>query len=184
MANVLVPIADGSEEIEAVTIIDVLVRAGAEVTVASVMEHSQIIASRGVKLDANCLIGSCGREWDLIALPGGLPGADHLAQSGPLMELVRQQLAQQRLLAAICAAPAVVLGRHGLLADRVATCYPGFQEELASQARAVSVERVVEDENLITSQGPGTAMEFSLALVTRLFGSEKAAAVADGLLSR
>ncbi|WP_019602728.1 DJ-1 family glyoxalase III [Teredinibacter turnerae] len=184
MANVLVPIADGSEEIEAVTIIDVLVRAGAEVTVASVMERTGITASRGVKLDANCLIESCGQDWDLIALPGGLPGADHLAQSAPLMALVRHQLAEQRLLAAICAAPAVVLGRHGLLADRVATCYPGFQGELASQARTVSVERVVEDGNLITSQGPGTAMEFSLALVTRLFGTEKATAVANGLLSR
>lgn len=184
MKRVLVPVADGTEEIEAVSIIDILVRAGADVTVASVMASESVTASRGVKLTANCLIAECDCAWDLIALPGGLPGADNLAESKMLQDLVKRQLEEKKYLAAICAAPAVVLGRRGLLEGRTATCYPGFQEELASQGGSLSHDHVVVDENLITSQGPGTAAVFALKLVETLFGYEKAKTVADGLLMR
>ena len=173
--KVLVPIADGSEEIEAVCIIDVLRRAGADVTVASV-DGLQVTASRGVKIVADTLIADCaGTAFDLIALPGGMPGAEHLRDSVELIRLLRRQQAEGRLCAAICASPAVVLQHHGFLGGRKATSHPNFVDRLENREQADS--RVVVDGNLITSRGPGTAIEFALKLVELLFGSEKAAEV-------
>jgi len=180
--KVLVPIADGVEEIEAVCIIDVLRRAGAEVTVAAVGELA-VTASRGVRLLADRPLESCrGEHFDLIALPGGLPGAEHLRDCGLLTDLLRQQARQNRLYAAICAAPAVVLQHHGLLVGRRATCHPALADRLDPAARPGA--RVVVDGNCITSQGPGTALEFALELVSRLFGPERAEAVAGPMLAR
>lgn len=180
--KVLVPISDGVEEIEAVCIIDVLRRAGAEVTVAAV-GSLEVTASRGVRLVADCRLADCaGKRFDLIALPGGLPGAEHLRDSEVLTALLREQALGKRLYAAICAAPAVVLQHHGLLAGRRATCHPALADRLEPQA--ASPERVVVDANCVTSQGPGTALEFALALVERLFGPERAKAVADPMLAR
>lgn len=174
---VLVPIADGTEEIEAVVIVDVLRRAGAEVTVASVDQLS-ITASRGIKLTADCLIDGCkNRQFDLIALPGGMPGAEHLRDCAVLADMLKQQKAAGRLYAAICASPAVVLKPHGLLDNRKATCHPAFQGKLPDQS-GVS-KRVLVDENCITSQGPGTAMEFAIELVRCLFGDARAKQVAE-----
>ena len=178
--NVLVPIADGTEEIEAVTIIDVLARAGANVTVASA-DAIQITASRGVKLVADKLIAECTDEsFDLIALPGGMPGAEHLRDCAPLIEMLKAQKAAGKLVAAICASPAVVLAPHGLLDGKKATGYPGTQDKLPKSANG----RVVVDGNCITSQGPGTAMEFAVELVNQLCGKEKAQQVAAGLLMK
>jgi 4-methyl-5(b-hydroxyethyl)-thiazole monophosphate biosynthesis len=175
-AKVLVPIADGTEEIEAVTIIDVLRRAEAEVTVASVNDL-QITASRGVKIVADCLIDACkDRAFDLIALPGGIPGAEHLRDNATLKTLLLNQKAAGRLFGAICAAPAVVLETHGLLEQRQATCHPGFVEKLRDRSAVES--RVVVAGNCVTSRGPGTAMEFSLKLVELLFGEERMKTVA------
>jgi 4-methyl-5(b-hydroxyethyl)-thiazole monophosphate biosynthesis len=173
--KVLVPVADGSEEIEAVCIIDVLRRAGADVTVASV-GSLQINASRGVKLVADRLIGDCLQEaWDLVVLPGGVPGAEHLRDSAELSQILRRQADRGGLYGAICAAPAVVLQHHGLLAGRRATAHPAFVEPLAD---ADEISRVVIDGSCITSRGPGTAIEFALELVAQLFGPEKAREVA------
>ncbi len=174
--TVLVPVADGSEEIEAVTIIDVLRRAGADVTVASV-DGLQITAARGVKLVADCLIGDCRqREYDLVALPGGMPGAEHLRDNTVLKEILLRQSGGGHLFGAICAAPAVVLGTHGLLRNRKATCHPGHVQNLHDPSAAA--EPVVVDGNCVTSQGPGTALAFALKLVELLFGREKMEAVA------
>ncbi len=176
--KVLVPIADGSEEIEAATMIDVLRRAGAEVTAASVA-GMQITASRGMKLAADAVIGDCvGIDYDLIALPGGMPGAEHLRDCQPLIEMLKAQAAGGKLYAAICATPAVALVPHGLLAGKKATCYPSLQNQLDKASK----ERVVVDGNCITSQGPGTAMEFAVELVRALYGDAKAKEVADPLL--
>lgn len=176
--NVLVPIADGIEEIEASTIIDVLRRAGAEVTVASVGQL-QVTASRGMKLVADVLIADCtGQTYDLIALPGGMPGAEHLRDCQPLMDMLKQQKSAGRLYAAICATPAVALTPHGLIDDKRATCYPAMQEQLPKPAS----ERVVVADTCITSQGPGTAMEFAVELVAQLFGQTKADEIAAPLL--
>ncbi|WP_346838049.1 DJ-1 family glyoxalase III [Microbulbifer sp. SAOS-129_SWC] len=180
MTRVLVPIADGSEEIEAVTLVDILRRAGAEVTLASVMPQLRVRASRGVTIEADCAIDDCAAQvWDLIALPGGMPGAEHLGNSAVLTELLAAQLATGRWVGAICAAPTVVLGRHGLISDYRATCHSGFRDELRGLVTEASDERVVVDRNLVTSQAPGTAMAFSLRLVGCLFGEEAARRVAD-----
>jgi len=175
----LVAIADGSEELEAVTIIDVLVRAGANVTVASVGEM-QITASRGVKIVADALIGDCkGQEYDLIALPGGMPGAEHLRDCSELIEILKKQRQANRFYAAICASPAVVLQHHGLLEGRKATCYPSPDLNLPGRQDA----KVVVDGDCVTSQGPATALEFALKLVELLFGKEKSHQVAQAMLA-
>ncbi|MCI0499700.1 MAG: DJ-1/PfpI family protein [Planctomycetales bacterium] len=180
--TVLVPIADGSEEIEAVVIVDVLRRAGADVTVASV-DGLHITASRGVKLTADCLIGDCKKkQFDLIVLPGGMPGAEHLRDCALLVDLLKQQKAAGRLYAAICASPAVILTPHGLLDGKKATCHPAFHSKLADSSAASG--RVVTDDSCVTSQGPGTAMEFAIELVRCLFGQARAGRVADPMCIR
>jgi len=180
----LVPIADGSEEIEAVTIIDVLRRAGVEVTVASVGvgKTKQITAARGTNIVADSFIADCAdKAWDLIAIPGGIEGADHLAASEILDQLLRSQAQQGKFYAAICAAPAVVLGSKGLLADKTATSHPRFYQSLI--AKEVDTEsRVVVDGNCITSQGPGTAIDFALELVEQICGIVKREEVASPLV--
>ena len=136
--NVLVPIADGTEEIEAVCIIDVLRRAGAQVTVASV-DQLQITASRGVKLVADKRITEClDFTFDLIALPGGMPGAEHLRDSKELTMMLKRQQQEGRLYAAICASPAVVFQHHGLLGQRKATAHPAFVDQLENVDHAES----------------------------------------------
>ncbi|MCX5644487.1 MAG: DJ-1/PfpI family protein [Phycisphaerae bacterium] len=178
--KVLVPIADGSEEIEAVCIIDTLRRAGAEVTVAAV-GRLQVTASRGVKIAADATIADCrGQIYDCIALPGGMPGAEHLRDSAELIEMLKKQKQAGRFYAAICAAPAVVLQPHGLLEQVRATCYPAFRNKL--DLAYASDERVVIDGNCVTSQGPGTAIEFALKLVELLFGTEKARQVGAAMV--
>jgi 4-methyl-5(b-hydroxyethyl)-thiazole monophosphate biosynthesis len=185
MTKVLVPIADGSEEMEAVIIIDVLRRAGAEVCVASVMDNRKTVtASRGVRIEADCLLADCvDKTWAMIALPGGMPGAEHLQHCDKLITLIRTQFETHRWLAAICAAPAVVLGRHGLINQFTATCHPAFQQELARYAGQITDDAVVTDNHLITSQGPGTAMLFALTLIASLFNDQKADEIAGGMVA-
>jgi 4-methyl-5(b-hydroxyethyl)-thiazole monophosphate biosynthesis len=180
--HVLVPIADGSEEIEAVCIVDVLRRAEAEVTVASV-DALQVTASRGIKLVADTLITDCvNNSYDLIALPGGIPGAEHLRDSEELINMLKRHKKEGRLYGAICASPAVVLQHHGLLDGRKATSHPAFSDSLENKEDIDS--RVVMDGNCVTSRGPGTAIEFALKLVELLFGSDKAKEVAGPMIIR
>ncbi len=174
--RVLVPIADGTEEIEAVCIIDVLRRAGVTVTVASV-GALQVTASRGVKLVADCLIDQCrGEAFDMVVLPGGIPGAERLRDSDVLVEILKEQREAGGWLGAICAAPAVVLAAHTLLKGCRATAHPAFVDRLGDQTRID--ERVVVDGRCVTSRGPGTALEFALRLVALLCGEDKAREVA------
>jgi 4-methyl-5(b-hydroxyethyl)-thiazole monophosphate biosynthesis len=179
--TVLVPIADGTEELEAVSIVDILRRAGVQVTVASV-GGVQVTASRRTRLVADALIGDCaGQAYDMIACPGGMPGSEHLRDSVELTALLMAQKEAGRFIAAICAAPVVVLQHHGLIAGRRATCHPSVAERL--QCRDALEERVVVDGNLITSRGPGTAIEFGLELVAQLFGRDKAREVGWAMLA-
>ena len=174
--TVLVPVADGTEELEAVAIIDVLRRAGATVTVASVTGTRQITASRGVVIVADTLIEACAqKEYDLVVLPGGIPGAEHLRDSADLIRILKRQREKERLYGAICASPAVVLEHHGLLTGHRATCHPGFFNQLSAADRVDS--RVVVDGNCLTSRGPGTAVEFALALVERLYSGADPAVI-------
>jgi 4-methyl-5(b-hydroxyethyl)-thiazole monophosphate biosynthesis len=170
--KVLVPVADGTEEIEAVCIIDVLRRAGADVVVASV-GGKEVTCSRGVRLVADKLLVECKRDtFDLIALPGGIPGAENLRDSEDLKALLKKQAGAGGYFGAICASPAVVLQSHGLLENRRATTHPGFVDQLTPNDAIES--RVVVDGNCVTSRGPGTALEFALKLVALLYGEDKA----------
>jgi 4-methyl-5(b-hydroxyethyl)-thiazole monophosphate biosynthesis len=177
--KVLVAIADGTEELEAVTAIDCLRRAQIDVTVASVAQK-QITTSRKVRITADKFIADCVNvSYDLIALPGGMPGAEFLRDCKDLIELLKKQTAAGRYYAAICASPAVVLQHHGLLKAKRATCHPSMKDKINNWLD----EKVVVDGNCITSQGPGTALAFSLKLVELLCGKQKASEIAKAMLA-
>lgn len=167
MATVLVPLAQGCEELEAVTIIDLLRRANVTVVVAG-LEAGPVTASRGVVLVPDMPLDAVlDRDFDLVVLPGGLGGAQRLEADQRIASLLRRQTEQGRYVGAICAAPKV-LASAGLLNYREATAYPGIldgQTEIRLSSAAV-----VRDGTFITSRGPGTAMEFALALIDLLCG--------------
>lgn len=178
--EVLVPIADGSEEIETVCIVDTLVRAGANVTVVSVQTGTlQCTMSRGVKMTADAMIEDvASKEYNCIALPGGMPGAKTIGECEPFIALLKRHAEANKLYGAICAAPAVALLPNGLLPAGEATCHPGFADKLPN----CSEKRVVHNGQVVTSRGPGTAIEFALKLVELLVDEEKAKAVAGPML--
>ena len=159
MKRVLVPLAEGFEELEAVTIIDVLRRAGLEVVVAS-LGSSPVTGSHGIRIAADTPLAALAeQEFDMIALPGGMPGADHLKKDPRITEIVQRLHGKGRPVAAICAAP-MVLASAGILDGRRATSYPGFLKDAAKTT--VVGDAVVVDRGVITSRGPGTALDFAL----------------------
>ncbi|CAL5053149.1 unnamed protein product [Urochloa decumbens] len=179
--NILVPIANGTEEMEATMIIDILRRAKANVVVASLEDKLEVVASRKVKMVADVLLDDAlKQQYDLILLPGGLGGAEAYSKSDKLMGLIKKQAEANKLYGAICASPAIALEPHGLLKGKKATSYPAMWNKLADQSECKN--RVVVDGNLITSQGPGTSMEFSLAIVEKLFGRERAVELAKTMV--
>jgi protein deglycase len=178
MKRVLVPLAEGFEELEAVTIVDVLRRAGVEVVVASLGE-SPVTGSHGIRLAADTPLAALAeQDFDMIALPGGMPGADHLKKDSRVAAIARRLHEQGRPVAAICAAP-MVLAAAGLLDGRRATSFPGFLDD--AKRTTVADEAVVVDGSLITSRGPGTALDFALQLVETLQGREARRAVESRL---
>lgn len=179
--TILVPIAEGTDAIEAICIIDTLRQSEAQVTVASVMQEVQVTISRGVRLVTDALLSECtGNTYDAIVLPGGLPGAEYLRDSKELTEMLKAQQQAGRIYAAICGAPAVVFQHHGLLKRKLATCHPALVEKLDKQ-EAVE-QRVVVDGMCVTSRGPGTAIEFALKLIEILFDEEQAKKVSAPML--
>lgn len=172
MATVLVPLAQGCEELEAVTIVDLLRRAGIEVVTAG-LDDKPVIASRGMVLMADMTLDQAvQKDYDMIALPGGLPGADHLDQDLRLRSLLQKMYAQGKYIAAICAAPKV-LASAGLLNGRQATSYPGSLDGCHISNMDYREQAVVIDGKLTTSRGPGTAMDFALSLIEQLLGRDK-----------
>jgi len=170
--SVLVPLAEGFEEVEAVAVIDVLRRAGIEVLVAA-RAIGPVQGAHGIALQAEHELGVLDPEGlDGIVLPGGMPGTLGLVDDPRVLELVRLLHGSGRLVGAICAAP-MVLAAAGIDAGRTVTSHPSVRDRLGA-ATVVDAPRVVVDGNLITSQGPGTALEFSLALVECLVGRELA----------
>ena len=173
MAKVAVFIADGSEEVEAITPVDLLRRAEVDVDVVSVMDTLEITASRNVKITADKLIGEINfDEYDLLMLPGGVKGTNNLNACEVLKENLVRFNEQGKGISAICAAPTVFAGL-GLLSGKDATCNPGFWEVLKSNgANVIEDSKVVVNGNIITSQAMGTSVDFGLALVGFLCGEE------------
>jgi 4-methyl-5(b-hydroxyethyl)-thiazole monophosphate biosynthesis len=180
MARVLVPLAQGCEELEAVTIIDLLRRAGIEVITAG-LDDQPVKASRGVNIIPDTTLDNAlQEEFDLIALPGGLPGADHLDKDERIQALIKKMASNEKFIAAICAAPKV-LATAGLLSGKRATSFPGTLEKLNLANTDLETQPVVQDGKVITSRGPGTAMDFALTLIENLAGKEKRQQVEAGL---
>ncbi|MCC5878126.1 MAG: DJ-1/PfpI family protein [Candidatus Sumerlaeia bacterium] len=176
--KVLVILADGFEEIEAVTPIDILRRCGVEVITAG-LENTRVTGSHEITVEADTLLKDvAGETFDLILLPGG-PGTKRLRESAVVAEIVRTQAREGRLLAAICAAP-TVLAANGVLGTRRATCFPACEGDMG-EARIVH-EDVVIDNGIITSRGAGTALPFALAVAGELVGEQLAAEIARAVV--
>lgn len=185
MKKVLVPLAQGCEELEAVTIIDLLRRADIDVVTASLdqsTESTPVVASRGVVLVADTTLDQAmNQDFDMIILPGGLPGADHLNNDQRIHQLLKQVSEAGKYTAAICAAPKVLADAQ-LLNNKSATSYPGVLDSMNLKETKILEQSVVVDEKVITSKGPATAMEFALTLIAVLLGDDKRNEVAKGLL--
>lgn len=180
MASVLVPLAQGCEELEAVSIIDLLRRANIEVVTAGLTD-GPIEASRGTRLLADTTLDDAlNKDFDMVVLPGGLPGADHLNDDPRILTLLKSMAAKHKYTAAICAAPKV-LATAGILQGKSATSFPGVLEKMDLPSTTLQSAPVVQDGKVITSQGPGTAMDFALTLIELLVGKEKRISVESGL---
>ena len=178
MPSVVTVFAPGFEEIEAVTFIDLLRRAGVTVTVLG-LDSSEVTGSHNITITADGLFKNFSGPFDGIVLPGGMPGTKNLANSVPLLDLIRQTHKRGGLCAAICAAP-IVLGKAGILAGRRATCYPGCEKDLGGAE--FMEQEVVRDRNIITSRGVGTAIPFALELISYLVNPETSAKVRKSIV--
>lgn len=172
MKKVYVFLADGFEEIEGLTVVDILRRAGAETEMVSVMGRKEILGSHGIRVQADCLLEEAAPDLaDMLVLPGGLRGTENLEHCGSLLEAVKKAYAEGRKVAAICAAPRILAGL-GLLDGKRATVYPSMEDRMAG-AELVR-EPAVTDGNVTTGRGMGAAVPFALELTAVLLGREKA----------
>jgi protein deglycase len=179
MRKVALLLADGFEEIEAITPANYLRRAGVDVYLTGV-EGLSVTGAHNITFEADVTIEELPHDLDGVVIPGGMPGAANIAASKEALKLIKRIYNDSELVGAICAAPAIVLGAAGLLEGREFTCYPGFETQV--KGARFSEESVVRDSNIITSRGPGTAAEFSLALVEYLVGKEKVKDLRQALL--
>ena len=178
-STILVPLAPGFEEIEAVTIIDVLRRAELSVSVVG-LAAGPVTGAHGMTLETDGTLEQVdAASLRMVVLPGGMPGATNLMEDERLLGIIRALAQSGRGVAAICAAP-MVLARAGVLEGVSATCYPGFEDQLGAATRVT--ERVVRSGQVLTSRGPGTALEFALELVADLVGQEKAGQLGRDML--
>jgi 4-methyl-5(b-hydroxyethyl)-thiazole monophosphate biosynthesis len=171
MKRVIVPLANGFEEIEAVAVIDILRRAGCEVVVAGVGGCS-VVGAHHIRIECDRPIDECeAAGFDAVVLPGGLPGTDNLGRSADVGRLLATVNDAGGLIGAICASP-TVLNAQGLLDGKVATCHPAHENEM--ERCIYSTDRVVTDGNVVTSRGAGTAVEFAAELTRHLVSNEAA----------
>lgn len=181
MPTVLIPLAEGFEELEAVSIIDILRRAEIDVVVAG-LAPGPIAGSRGVRITPDAgLDAALHDEYDMIAMPGGLPGATNLEADERVVECVRAMAAAGKWTCAVCAGP-IVLRKAGVLAGKTVTSYPGFLDRAENPDFTYTGAAVETDGRVITSRGPGTAMDFALELVRALLGKDARGRVEQGLV--
>ncbi len=180
MKKVLIPLAPGFEEVEALTVVDILRRAGAEVTLAGTISNA-ITGRNGIKVLADePLEAVIGKTFDMVVLPGGAQGTENLKRDVNVKKAIERLMKQGGIVAAICAGPTVLAGFKAIKGARL-TCHPSAREEL--RAEKLIDERVVIDGKLITGQSPGSAMEFAFALVGALFGEAKVKEVNKGVMA-
>jgi 4-methyl-5(b-hydroxyethyl)-thiazole monophosphate biosynthesis len=187
--KVVVLLAEGFEEVEAVTPIDYLRRAGLDLTTAAIGKARLVSGSHGIPVNADALLAELGSRdaafWDGVVLPGGMPGAANLAASAAVGKFLKDMAAAGKTVAAICASPALVLAPLGLLAGRCFTCFPDMEKQVdlsLNPGSRWSEDRVVRDGNILTSRGAGTAGLFAVALIGCLMGEEEGKKIARTVL--
>lgn len=179
MSNVGIFLADGFEEIEGLTVVDLLRRANVEIDTISITGKKQVTGSHHITVMADKLYEEVEEKiYDMVVLPGGMPGTKYLGEHDGLVRLLKKYAEEKRNIAAICAAPSV-LGDNGILKGKKAICYPSFEERL--EGAIVTLQSVVVDENIITSRGMGTAIDFGLAIIEKLLDKETALKVKDSI---
>ena len=184
--SAIVLLAEGFEEVEAITPIDYLRRAGIEVTVTAVSGNLLVKGARGIVVDADITLYDLANQqetadiYDAIIIPGGMPGATNIAASPEAATLITEMAAAGKLICAICASPAVVLAPLGLLTGKKFTCYPGMEETV--QGSHWTDKRVIISDNIITSRAAGTAGEFSIAIISQLLGETEGDRIAQAVL--
>lgn len=181
MSKVVVFFAEGFEEIEGLTVVDMLRRAGVEVKIASIREDSlNVTGAHKIQIQADTYAKDVDfSKVDMVVLPGGMPGTTNLGACKLVTDTVKDFFHAGKFVAAICAAPSI-FGDLGILSGKHAECYPGFEDRL--QGATVKKEKVAVDGNVITSRGMGTAIEFSCALIEKLMGKEKAEEIARAII--
>lgn len=177
----LVLLADGFEEIEAVCVIDILRRASIHTTVSG-MDKIIITGSRDIKVQADKILAEFNEDFDALILPGGSNGANNLAKSKTVSQFIKKSHQDNKIIAAICAAPAIVLAPLGILDGKIATCYPGMETHFGPKTE-FREDAVVVDGKLITSRGPATAIEFALNIVKQFTGEDTAQDIRKKILA-
>lgn len=180
MAKVYIFLANGFEEIEGLTVVDLLRRAKIDICMVSIEESICVTGAHNITVQADCLYKEANLdEADLLVLPGGMPGTINLLHYVQLIQKIKEFHKNDKLLAAICAAPSV-LGACGVLTGKKACCYPGFEEKLLGAT--IQYEPVVVDGNVITSRGMGTAIDFALKIIEILVSEEVAKEIKEGII--
>ena len=182
MSKVYIFFADGFEDIEGLTVVDLMRRAGIDIQTVSIKETKEIRTSHGIDLLTDRTFGECDfSDADMLVIPGGMPGTKYLAGYKPLTDLLTDFNSKGKKIAAICAAPSVFSGL-GFLKNRKATSYPSFMEIIAGDGAKTSEDNVVVDGNITTSRGLGTAVDFALSLISQLENDEKAKEIAESVV--
>ncbi|MFV0343078.1 MAG: DJ-1 family glyoxalase III [Anaerocolumna sp.] len=172
-------LAEGFEEIEALTVVDLLRRAEIDITTVSITGHKKVTGSHQIIVEADDLYENANyKEAGMLVLPGGMPGTKHLGEHEALVQLLKEFHSQDKNIAAICAAPSV-LGANGILKGKKATCYPGFEDKLIDAIYTGS--KAEEDGNIITGKGMGTAIDFSLKIIEKLRDKSTAEKIAASI---
>ncbi len=185
MKKTVILLAPGFEEMETVIPADLLIRSKVQVDFVSVCGEKAVNGSRGISLVSTAGTDALDLSYDAVIVPGGMPGATNLAESSVVGNYLRTMYDAGKIVAAICASPAVVLSPLGILSGKKFTCYPGMENEIAAEnlkGAVYSTDNVVTDGNLITSRGPGTAADFGFAIMEALLGKDAVQSVGKGAL--